>query len=293
MVTFLCLFFNTGFILMLVNADLSEQPILGLFINQGSYPDFNSDFFKTVGSTLIGTLLFNVYFPLLYFLMQWSFRALKRFYDRKYSLCNEYNTRQTAMQPYIDLYSGPVFMLHYKYSSVLNISFVTMMFGYGIPMLFPIAAVSFLVLYCLEKGSLYYSYRLPPMYDHRLSEMILSSLLIAPIFYLAFGFWMCSSNQILSNEHLTPVQSVQSTPQTGHIYSHVLMPSTWSTAPAWPLLIMTTVFIMIKVFGSFIEKIVGRIFPSFKIGDIVVDEDIDNYWASIDKQDKNWSIKEE
>jgi hypothetical protein len=67
MVTFLCQFFNTGFILMLVNADCSEQPILGLFVNSGSYADFNSDFFKTIGSTVVATMLFNAYFPVLYF----------------------------------------------------------------------------------------------------------------------------------------------------------------------------------------------------------------------------------
>jgi hypothetical protein len=178
---------------MLVNADCSEQPILGLLINQGFYSDFNSDFFKTIGSTLVGTMNFNAYFPALYCAGQWSIRAVKRFYDRSYSVCNEYNTKKTAIQSYVDLYSGSIFMLHFKYSAVLNITFITMMFGYGMPILFPIAALAFFVLYVMEKASLYYSYRLPPMYDARPSEMILSILLYAPIFYLAAGFWMCSN----------------------------------------------------------------------------------------------------
>jgi hypothetical protein len=149
---------------MLVNADLSEQPFFQ-FIHHGSYPDFDSGFFKNIGSTLVGTLLFNSYFPLIYWFGQWFIRFLLRFYDRSWSLANTYNTKKTAVQSYVDLYSGSVFMIHYKYSAVLNISFVTMMFGFGIPLLFPIAMLSFLLMFSLERVLLYYSYRLPPMYD--------------------------------------------------------------------------------------------------------------------------------
>jgi hypothetical protein len=83
-----------------------------------------------------------------------------------------------------------------------------MMFGYGMPILFPIASISFLILYMLEKSSLYYSYKLPPMYDHRLNEMILRTLMYAPIIFLAGGYWMCSNKQIISNDYLMPLETV-------------------------------------------------------------------------------------
>jgi len=34
-------------------------------------------------------------------------------------------------------------------------------------------------------------------------------------------------------------------------------------------------------------------FPSLEIGDVELDEDIDNYWASLDDKDRNWAIKED
>jgi hypothetical protein len=49
--------------------------------------------------------------------------------------------------------------MHYKYSSVMNIVFITMMFGAGLPVLFPIATASLTVLFCLEKFMLYYIYK--------------------------------------------------------------------------------------------------------------------------------------
>jgi len=36
-----------------------------------------------------------------------------------------------------------------------------------------------------------------------------------------------------------------------------------------------------------------RIFPSLEIGDVELDEDIDNYWAALDEKDRNWATKED
>lgn len=65
----------------------------------------------------------------------------------------------------MDLYSGQEFIIDYKYSQILNIVFITMTFGYGIPLLFPLAALQFLVFYVIEVLQLFYSYKQPPMYD--------------------------------------------------------------------------------------------------------------------------------
>jgi hypothetical protein len=40
-------------------------------------------------------------------------------------------------------------------------------------------------------------------------------------------------------------------------------------------------------------ELVTKLIPDFKIGEIQVDEDIDNYWASLDRQDRKWSVAEE
>ena len=40
-------------------------------------------------------------------------------------------------------------------------------------------------------------------------------------------------------------------------------------------------------------KLVERFMPGCVIGDIEIDEDIKNYWNSLDSQDREWSIKEE
>ena len=90
------------------------------------------------------------------------------------------------------------------------------MYGYGMPILFPIACGSFIVLYIVEKWLLFYGYRLPPMYDERLSQDVLNKLQLAPLLYLAFGYWMASNQQLLSNDYLYKMTNARDTELTGH-----------------------------------------------------------------------------
>jgi len=95
---------------------------------------------------------------------------------------------------YVDLYAGPEFQMHFKYSSILNIIFVTFMYGLALPVLFVYAVLAIAVLWFLEQFLFFYSYRLPPMYDETLSKNVISKVKVAPIFMMFFGYWFFSSN---------------------------------------------------------------------------------------------------
>jgi hypothetical protein len=92
------------------------------------------------------------------------------------------------------------------------------MYGFGMPVLFPMAMLSFVVLYVVEKSMLFYGYVMPPMYDERLSNDVLDKLQFAPLLYLIFGYWMISNMQLLSNDYLTPVELSSDT----YISSHTM-----------------------------------------------------------------------
>ena len=152
-------------------------------------------------------MLFNVYWPVFEFFVFYSMRAAFRFMDRGFTN-NMERTKKTTLQQYIELYSGPVFFIHYKYSTILCITFVTMMYGLGIPILFPIGCLSFFTLYCMEKTLLHYAYREPPMYDEKLNNNALNILTFAPLLFLSFGYWMLSSKQLISNDYLDVIQGI-------------------------------------------------------------------------------------
>lgn len=103
---------------------------------------------------------------------------------------------------------------------------------------------------------------------------------------------MCSSKQVLSNDYLTPVDKIYSTPVTQHTIFDVFQSDGW-TAPAWPLLLLFWILVAVYFIGPFIHPHLIKAMPQLTIGDIVVNEDIDNYFAALDEHDRNWSIKEE
>lgn len=192
----------------------------------------------------------------------------------------------------MDVYSGPVYYMHYKYSSIMTNTFITFMYGFGMPILFPLACVSFIVLYTVEKWLLFYGYRLPPMYDERLSQDVLNKLQFAPILYLAFGYWMCSNQQLLSNDNLQPMTSTTDCPLVGHSYGSIFSGDGWSGF-YWVMLLAFICLLLVFFFGKCFERCIAKCFPSISIGDIELNEAIDNYWASLDDGDRKWSLREE
>lgn len=98
-------------------------------------------------------------------------------------------TGTKTLQAYINLYAGPEYLLHAKYSSILTITYIAMLYGAGMPILFPIAAISLFVLFLVEKWAIYYIYKAPPAYDEKLSNKALGVLKLAPLLLLSFGYW--------------------------------------------------------------------------------------------------------
>ena len=185
-------FLNTGILLLIFNANLNESiPMLGGMFN-GSYADFTAPWYEDIGNTLVAAMLFNIYWPIIEFFMYWGLRFLFRQMDRgltSFSL-DDTKTNTITLQSYIDIYQGPVYLIHFKYSSVLNIAFVTFMYGIGLPVLFPIALISILVLYICERLCVAYSYKQPPAFDEKLNKSTINMLLWAPLPFFFISFWM-------------------------------------------------------------------------------------------------------
>ena len=66
---------------------------------------------------------------------------------------------------YIKIHAGPPFAIDIRYSKIMTIIWVTMMYGAGLPILFPIALISIILIYMMDIYMLFYVYRKPPVYD--------------------------------------------------------------------------------------------------------------------------------
>lgn len=126
------------------------------------------------------------------FFLMYGIQFALRLLDQTF-FCKRGQTKCTTIQQYVNIYSGPDYELHFKYAAILNMCFVTFMYGLILPILFPIALLFFVLMYIIEKLSLTYFFRKPPMYDDKLNKSTLSSLKYAPVYMMAFSFWAFSN----------------------------------------------------------------------------------------------------
>ena len=125
-------------------------------IFHGTYYDYSPRWYALVGSTLISTMILNAFMPPIFegiaIAQVWLFKTL----DNGCRCCKpeqerKYFTKSSQIYKYLDLHLGPDHIMHFKFSGILNICFVTFMYGLGLPILFPIAALSFFIIYCVER----------------------------------------------------------------------------------------------------------------------------------------------
>lgn len=197
---------------------------------------------------------------------------IKRGLDRKFS-GNPYKTKKTSMAAYKDLYSGADYVIHFKYSGVLNIVYITMMYGMGMPILFVLAAFNFFNQWVCERIVVAYQVKLPPALDDKLTLNCLNMLKWAPILLLFNGYWMISNKQIYQNEYALIAESTDTMLSNHFVYFGV----NWGT----PVLFMAccAVFIIAtqKIFANYLMKW-GFAMAS---KDIKVDEDLPNFFKSV------------
>ena len=74
-----------------------------------------------------------------------------------------------------------------------------MMYGVGMPLLFPVAAFNFMNQYLCERIIVAYTVPLPPALDDRLSNNMIALFLWSPLLMLFNGYWMLSNPEIFDN----------------------------------------------------------------------------------------------
>lgn len=144
-------------------------------------------------------MIINSFMPYVGLITAFGIPALLRWLDR--GRTNDlYSTKKTSMAVYRALYSGKEYVIHFKQSGLINIVFVSLMYGIGMPGLFPIAAFNFLNQYIAERIIVSYNVPLPPSLDDRLTKSVISILQYAPLLLLANGYWMISNPEIFDNK---------------------------------------------------------------------------------------------
>lgn len=189
-------FFNTAILVLLVYANFTE---FGGTFFQGPFYDYQPGWYSVVGYKIVQTMIINAFLPIFIepgtIFLQW----LEQRFDQSWEQDEHqrlYKTKKTQIYQYMDLYSGPDFIIHFRYAAVLNVTYVTMLYGPGLPILFPIAALSYFIYYSVERYGLAYTYEMPPAMDDMMTRNALNLLAYSPLLLLLNGYWMFSNRQI-------------------------------------------------------------------------------------------------
>ena len=87
-------------------------------------------------------MIINAILPIVALVQGWAIPWISRKIDMKFGN-DRYITKMKSMGSYKKLWSGGDYLMHIKSSEILLVVFVTCMYGVGMPLLFPVAALNF------------------------------------------------------------------------------------------------------------------------------------------------------
>lgn len=164
----------------------------------GPFHDYMPQWYLDVGLKILQTMVINSIMPIVNTCVAVIVPIVKQRIDNG-NTGDPYNTKCTSIGKFKMNYAGPEYLIHFKYSDALNVTYITLMYGLGIPMLFPVAALFMFLSYVGERYTVAYAVRQPPAMDDSLNKNIMKMLKLAPLFFLVNGYWMVSNRQIFEN----------------------------------------------------------------------------------------------
>jgi hypothetical protein len=139
--------------------------------------------------------------PPIEFFINYLVLVLSRFFDSGfYCGRKEKKTKKVTVSQYVNLYGGPTYLIHFKYSSIMIQVFVSFFYGMFLPILFPICLFGLINMYVTERLCMAYFYKQPPSYDEKLNKRAIKFLKFAPVFMFFLGYWALGNRQIFFNE---------------------------------------------------------------------------------------------
>lgn len=193
--TFVGQYLNTGLILLLVNARLTDNTKYW----QGKFSDITSLWYSNVGSTLLSTMFINVFsVPAIKF-VEVIFNLFARCFDRGCG-CNARKTKKKTQADYQSLYSGPEFYIDIRYSQILTTIFVCFLYSSGMPFLYVTSFMQLVLSYFVDKFFLLRVAQLPKNYDQHLSVVVRITLYAAVVIHLIFAIFMFGQPDILKED---------------------------------------------------------------------------------------------
>jgi len=150
-----------------------------------------------IGSQIIFTIFLMLLFPH-FELAPIIFKGILKCFDR-HGTMNRYMTKQVIQEDYEKLYIGPEFNIQIRLGQVMTIIFVTMTYSSGLPILYFVSLIVFIVFYWTDKYMLLRFYKKSPQLTGELSKRAIQFLPMSAAVHCMFGLVMFSYPYILKS----------------------------------------------------------------------------------------------
>jgi len=151
--------------------------------------DFNAEWYRSAGTSIVLTLLMNVVSP---HFSPVGFMLLLRMRYRKFRA-------QCITQDELNkLHCGHHMKISTRYAELLTIFYVCFMFSAGLPILPFIGAASFFVFFWVDKYLFINFYKTPPTYSEALGLRVVSALPYSIILHCLVAIWQLSNKSLFN-----------------------------------------------------------------------------------------------
>jgi len=196
------------------------------------------------------TMAINAFYVYIDFGISFATSAIFRAMDQgwaTYFCCRQNKTTKCAtIQAYVNLYAGPEHSMAYRYSAILVTSWICLMYGVCMPIMFPIGALTYMNYFIADRLLVAYYFRRPPVYDEKLQRTSLAMMKFAPVLMFFFGYW-CLGNVQIFTDNVKPLVNTGVPMVTEHHWYP-------EGNQALPLFIMGCVCMVIFLFDDFFGK---------------------------------------
>jgi len=103
---------------------------------------------------------------------------------------------------------------------------------------------------------------------------------------------MASSLQLMSNDYLIPLSDTNDVALSDHTVRAIIEMEAWE-GYKWTMLCALVILFMLFCFGRPISFCVSKCCPKLSIKELKLREGLDDYWDSLDAEDRKWALAEE
>lgn len=159
------------------------------------------------------------------------------------------------------MYMGPELLFEYRYSTMLNTVFISLMYGTGMPVLYLFAFISFSLTYWVDKWTFLRIYQTPPRYNKQLMQTSRTWIDAAIIIHFLAAFWMYSNSVIFetSDSSTLGIDVSSSTSSVDEDYPWLKLQDRLSQEHSLLYLVFFVIFIVIMLIKVFLLGTIGKL----------------------------------